>query len=62
VAGKTTSAAFGYRIGAPIAIADLASAEARQDGACVDVNIAGTLFAGKVVLGATFDAKGTRMR
>jgi len=62
IVGKTTSAAFGYRVGAPVAIADVSVAEAQQDGGRVHVNIAGTLQAGKMVVGAAFDPKGERMR
>ena len=35
IVGKTTSAAFGFRIGAPIALADIAEPAARKEGAGV---------------------------
>ncbi len=62
IVGKTTSAAFGFRIDAPIALASVTERNARTEGANVAVNIAGTLFSGRVVAGAAFDPKGGRMR
>ena len=62
VAGKTTSAAWGYRVGRPLALADMATPDARQDGAMVAVDIAGDRVAAKVLVGAAFDASGKRMR
>ena len=62
IVGKTTSAAFGYRIGAPIAIADLKVGEARCEGAQVEIDIAGTPFSGRVMLEPAFDPTGKRMR
>ena len=63
IAGKTTSAAFGYRIGKPVALAmidteRLAGARGRR----VDVDIAGTRAGGVATFEAAFDAEGTRMR
>ena len=62
IVGKTTSAAFGFRIGAPIALADIAEPGARQEAETVAVNIAGTLYSGRVVVGPAFDPGGGRMR
>lgn len=62
IVGKTTSAAFGYRIARPIAIADLAVAETRSPGTRVEVDIAGVRHSGQVVAGAAFDPQGARMR
>ncbi len=62
IVGKTTSAAFGYRIGAPVAIADLKLAEARVDGVTVEVDIAGTRCACRVSTKPAFDPTGLRMR
>ena len=62
IVGKTTSAAFGYRVGSPIALADLNDHEARIDGGRVTVNIAGVPCAGVVKLGPVFDPDGLRMR
>ena len=62
IVGRTTSAAFGFRIGAPVALADIAEPSARQAGADVAVDIAGTLSQGRVVAGAAFDPGSRRMR
>ena len=62
IVGKTTSAAFGFRIGAPIALADIAEPAAREEGARVEIDIAGAPFAGRVAAGAAFDPEGKRMR
>jgi 4-methylaminobutanoate oxidase (formaldehyde-forming) len=62
IAGKTTSAAFGYRVGRPVALADLKLSAARADGALVDIDIAGTRCAGRVSESAIFDPGGRRMR
>ncbi len=62
IAGKTTSAAFGYRLDRPLAIADMSDPEARVANAAVEIDIAGERFAGRVVTGAAFDPKGDRMR
>lgn len=63
ILGRTTSAAFGYRIGKPVALAmidpeRLAGDRERR----VDVDIAGVRFRGAVIFGAAFDPEGTRMR
>ena len=62
IVGRTTSAAFGFRIGAPVALANIAEPEARRTGAGVMIDIAGTPFRGRVVAGAVFDPEGYRMR
>lgn len=62
IVGKTTSAAFGYRIGKPVAIADLYDSEARQAEAVVEIDIAGERHRGRVIIGAAFDPAGTRMK
>ena len=62
IAGKTTSAAFGYRICKPVALADLSMAAAREPGARVEVDIAGRRFAARVCDGPVFDPQGGRMR
>jgi 4-methylaminobutanoate oxidase (formaldehyde-forming) len=61
IAGQTSSAAFGYRIGRPLALA-LIDAQQARDGAAVEVDIAGRLFGGRIVTGPAFDPKGARMR
>jgi len=62
IVGKTTSATFGFRINAPIAIADILVPECRIDGTSVEINIAGKLFRGRVLTEAAFDPKGKRMK
>ena len=62
IIGKTTSSAFGFRVNAPVALADVSDANGRVEDAVVHVNIAGDLFAGKVKRGPVFDPKGSRMR
>lgn len=62
VAGKTTSAAFGHRVGRPVALADLALPEARKRGARVLIDMAGRRHAGVVCDSAVFDPDGLRMR
>ncbi len=61
--GKTTSAAYGYRIGAPVAIATL-TAEAIPEGedSVVEVDIAREQFKARVLRGPAYDPSGTRMR
>lgn len=62
IAGKTTSAVFGYRVGQPIAIADLSNPEAITEGAEVTVDIAREEFNGRVTLKPAYDPTGSRMR
>lgn len=62
VVGMTTSAAFGYRIGRHLAIADLRRPEAREEGASVGVDIAGQRWPARVTLRAAFDPEGQAMR
>jgi len=62
IVGKTTSAAFGFRINAPVALADINDANARKQDAPVQVNIAGELFSGRICRGPVFDPDGLRMR
>ena len=63
IVGKTTSAAFGYRIGRPVALAmidaeRLAGAPVRR----VDIDIAGSRACGAVSFAPAFDPAGVRMR
>ncbi len=58
--GQTTSAAFGYRVGRPVALAYLPAALAA--GARVSLDIAGELFAATAQRAAAFDPLGERMR
>ena len=63
IVGKTTSAAFGYRIGRPVALAlidadRLAGAPDRR----VDIDISGSRAPGVVSFAPAFDPSGARMR
>ena len=62
VVGRTTSAAFGYRIEAPVALADFWDLTARAEDATVEIDIAGTLHSATVRLVPAFDPEGIRMR
>ena len=59
IAGQTTSAAFGYRIGRPLALAHVCGV---PDGAAVEVDIAGQRHAGRLGFAPAFDPEGSRMR
>ena len=59
IVGKTTSAAFGYRVGKPIALGYL---EGAIDGQSVEVDTGRTSFSGRVSLAPAFDPLGKRMR
>ena len=61
IIGKTTSAAFGYRIGKPVAIA-LLNSPLPLDGLSVEVDIARSHYAGTITTRAAFDPGGKRMR
>jgi 4-methylaminobutanoate oxidase (formaldehyde-forming) len=63
IIGKTTSAAFGYRLGKPVAIALVECGSAKNlDGLKVDVDIARSQNAGTISLNPAFDPKGSGMR
>jgi 4-methylaminobutanoate oxidase (formaldehyde-forming) len=63
IVGKTTSAAFGYRIGRPVALALVdAGLMAETASVSVEVDIAGQRFSGKALSSPCFDPEGTRMR
>ncbi|MDD9981924.1 MAG: FAD-dependent oxidoreductase, partial [Gammaproteobacteria bacterium] len=63
IVGKTTSAAFGYRVGKPVALAMLDSERLSEAPAQrVDIDIAGSRVAGGVTFEAAFDPRGARMR
>ncbi len=59
IVGQTTSAAFGHRVGAPIA---LGYVKGLENGDRVQVDIARTLYDATVTLGPLFDPEGQRMR
>jgi glycine cleavage system aminomethyltransferase T len=59
VVGMTTSAAYGVRVGAPVALALL------DEAACaapVEIDVAGERALGTAQIGPAFDPKGARMR
>ena len=63
IIGKTTSAAFGYRIGRPVALAMLdPEAFAKDPEPRADVDVAGKRASGIVTFEAAFDPAGARMR
>ncbi len=63
LAGQATSAAFGYRVGKPVALARVdVDALHEPEGARVELDIAGVYAAGTVTLRAAFDPDGVRMR
>lgn len=60
IIGQTTSTAFGYRIGKPVALGYVNIPD--PDGVVVELDIARTLFKGTLKVGPIFDPLGTRMR
>ncbi|MEM8798086.1 MAG: aminomethyltransferase family protein, partial [Pseudomonadota bacterium] len=60
IIGQTSSCAFGYRIGKPVALGHISTSV--EDGAHVEVDIARTLFEARVTLGPLFDPEGKRMK
>ncbi len=60
IVGKTTSAAFGYRVGRPVALAAI-DATISEDTA-VEIDIARRMSPGRVTLKPAFDPTGARMR
>ncbi|MEM0991132.1 MAG: FAD-dependent oxidoreductase [Pseudomonadota bacterium] len=62
IVGKTTSAAFGFRVGRPVAIADLSDHEARAEGARVLLDVGGDPHRATVTNRPAFDPDGSRMR
>ena len=64
IVGKTTSASFGYRIGAPLALGDIfkKNEEILNEGARVSIDIGRNFFEGTVFLKSLYDPLGQRMR
>lgn len=60
IVGRTTSAAFGYRVGRPVALGHIETG--RIDGVRVEVDIAGTRHAARMQTTPAFDPAGERMR
>ena len=61
IIGKTTSAAFGYRVAKPVALAMLDS-KRLGEASSLEVDIAGERCTGAMTFGAAFDPEGVRMR
>lgn len=64
IIGTTTSAAFGYRVGAPIALGYLSTASGvfEAQAPTVEIDIAGQSFTAQVRTGAAFDPSGMRLK
>lgn len=62
IVGQTTSAAFGYRVGKPVALGFLSNAFLTSGTTTVEVDIARELFSGSVSLRPVYDPNGSRMR
>ena len=60
IVGRTTSAAFGYRVGRPVALGHVDVGEI--DGRRVEVDIAGTRHPARMQIAPAFDPKGKQMR
>ena len=60
IIGQTSSCAFGYRVGKPVALAHVK--RPILSGTVVQVDIARTLYDATVTIGPLFDPKGERMR
>ena len=60
IVGQTSSCAFGYRVGRPVALAQVKQALAQ--GCVVQVDIARVMFDATVTIGPLFDPDGARMR
>jgi len=61
IIGKTTSAGFGYRVGRPVAIALIGSADI-EDSGVASVDIGGDMAACRISCAPLFDPAGSRMR
>ncbi|MFT5220162.1 MAG: glycine cleavage system aminomethyltransferase T/glycine [Gammaproteobacteria bacterium] len=63
IIGKTTSAAFGYRVGRPVAIALINRQPAQlREGLEVEIDIARRKYSGRITHAPAFDPDGNRMR
>lgn len=62
IIGRTTSAAYGFRIDAPVALADIPDAASLPDGIEVTLDIASSPVAGRMFRQAAFDPAGVHMR
>lgn len=62
IIGKTTSASYGYRVGAPVALADINLDASQHNVADVEINLGGIRYVGRVSTKPVFDPEGKRMR
>ncbi|MGI9508260.1 MAG: glycine cleavage T C-terminal barrel domain-containing protein [Geminicoccaceae bacterium] len=62
IIGKTTSAAFGYRVGSPVALAVNHGASVGRAMNEVAIDIGGVHYRADVIHGAAFDPLGSRMK
>ena len=60
IIGTTSSCAYGYRVGKPVALALVNTTLSEADS--VKVDIAGQLFSAKVKVSAMYDPQGLRMK
>jgi len=60
IIGKTTSCAFGHRVGKPVALAQMS--KYMETGTQVKIDIAGELSVATVSISPLYDAAGTRMK
>ena len=60
IVGQTSTCAFGYRVGKPVALGHVHGDVA--DGARIQVDIARQMFDGTVTIGPLYDPEGKRMR
>jgi len=60
IVGQTSSCAFGFRVGKPVALGH--TRRSLEDGTQVQIDIARTLYDATVVLGPLYDPEGKRMK
>ncbi len=60
IIGQTTSAAFGYRVGKPVALGYVETPV--TDGMDVKIDIARSLYAGRISVSPAWDPSGARMK
>ncbi len=60
--GYTTSAAYGFRVGSPVALAKISEPEYCQAGLNVETRIAGVDYPGQTAMRSVFDIRGERMK
>lgn len=60
IVGHTTSAAFGYRIGKPVALAHVRLDD--PDGREAEIEVTGNRFSGRMQFAPAFDPSGSRMK